>query len=224
MRILLIEDDIHLTEALTYILKKNHYLVDTASSGSDGQDMAETAIYDTIILDRMLPVKDGTTVLKELRNQGIHTPVLLLTALDSIQDKIEGLDAGADDYLSKPFSMEELLARIRALCRRPQGFIESDRVIFSSLIFDPSRSEVTYGNKTVKLTVKEAHLLELLLRNKNQVISKDQILSRIWGLDSDIDMNNIELYIYYLRKKLDALHCNIYIETIRGIGYCLKEK
>ena len=223
MRILLIEDEERLSDALAYILKKNRYAVDTALDGITGQNLAETDIYDIIILDRMLPGRDGISILKIIRAQGTKTPVLMLTAKDTIADRVEGLDAGADDYLIKPFSTEELLARIRALGRRKSELIDGESLQAASLILHPTHGEIECEGKLVKLTTKEAQLLELFLRNKGQVITREQILDRVWGLDSEVEMNNVEIYIYYLRKKLEPLHANIRIETIRGIGYCLKE-
>jgi len=222
MRLLLVEDETRLSEALAYILKKNNYGVDTAYDGETGQAMAETGVYDLIILDRMLPGKEGVALLKELRIQGIHTPVLLLTAKDSLQDRVEGLDAGADDYLVKPFSTEELLARLRALGRRPGGQIQDEQLNVSGLILKPLHCELTQGNATIKLTLKESLLLELFMRNPGQVIMKEQILDRVWGLDTDVETNNVEIYVHYLRKKLKLP--SVRIETVRGIGYCLKEE
>lgn len=174
-----------------------------------------------MILDRMLPGKEGITILKELRRNNIATPVLLLTAKDSINDRVEGLDAGADDYLVKPFATEELLARIRALARRPspQAVIYKQQV--GCLSLDPQSCEVDLEGKLIKLTLKESQLLELLMRNAGQVITKEQILDRVWGLDSEVEIGNVEIYIHYLRKKLGSNQ--IKIETVRGIGYCLKE-
>lgn len=223
MRVLLVEDEERLSEALSYILKKNRYAVDTALDGITGQDLAETGIYDMIILDRMLPGREGISILKSLREQGIKTPVLMLTARDTIADRVEGLDAGADDYLVKPFSTDELLARIRALGRRQSEVIQAESLRAASLVLHPTRGEVECGGSVIKLTTKETQLLELFLRNKSQVITKEQILDRVWGIDCEVDMNNVEIYIYYLRKKLEPLPAGIRIETIRGIGYCLKE-
>lgn len=223
MRILLIEDEQRLSEALAYILKKNKYGIDTALDGLTGQEMAETGIYDLIILDRMLPGKEGLSILKDLRGKGMKTPVLILTAKDAINDRVEGLDAGADDYLIKPFSTDELLARLRALSRRQAELLQSEKMQVASLVLYPMRSEAECGNDIVRLTLKETQLLELFIRNKGQVITREQILDRVWGLDSEVEMNNVEIYIYYLRRKLDPARCKIRIETIRGIGYCLKE-
>ncbi len=221
MRLLLVEDEQRLADALAYILKKNKYGVDTAYDGETGQAMAETGVYDLIILDRMLPRKEGVSVLKELRSMGASTPVLLLTAKDSIADRVEGLDAGADDYLIKPFATEEMLARVRALSRRQANPLQGEKLEVSGLCLDPLHCEVTRGGETIKLTLKESLLLELFMRNPGQVITKEQILNRVWGLDSEVEMNNVEIYIHYLRKKLSAM--DLRLETVRGIGYCLKE-
>ncbi|HVJ47737.1 response regulator transcription factor [Desulfitobacterium sp.] len=221
MRLLLIEDEERLAEALAFILKKQNYGVDLTFDGETGQLMAESDAYDLIILDRMLPRKEGLNVLRDLRKQGIITPVLLLTAKDTVTDRVEGLDAGADDYLIKPFATEELLARIRALARRPSQQFLSEKLQVGDVLLDPSHSEVTIGEVSIKLTLKESSLLELLMRNPGQVITKEQILNRVWGLDSDVEMGNVEIYIHYLRKKLKTR--TVKIETVRGLGYSLKE-
>lgn len=217
------EDELRLAEALSYILHKNNYGVDLADDGIKGQELAETGVYDLIILDRMLPGRDGLAVLKTLRKNGLQTPVLILTARDAVSDRVEGLDSGADDYLVKPFSTEELLARIRALSRRRSQSIQNEQLNLAELTFSPLKGVIEYGGKTVRLTPKESMLLELLLRNKNQVISKEQILDKVWGLESDVEMNNIEVYLSFLRRKLRSLKSPIMIETVRGIGYCLRE-
>jgi len=167
-----------------------------AYDGLTGQDMAQTAIYDIIILDRMLPGKDGLEVLKDLRTRGIKTPVIILTAKDTVKDKVEGLDSGADDYLVKPFSSEELLARIRALSRRQTDVFHSDELTLAGVTLCPLKSEIAYKNKTIKLTTKETQLLELFFRNKGHVLTRGQILDRVWGLDSDVDMSSVDIYIY----------------------------
>lgn len=218
------EDEIRLAEALAYILKKNGYAVDAANDGITGQDLAETGIYDLIILDRMLPGKEGLQILKELRNNQVVTPVLILTAKDAVGDRVEGLDCGADDYLIKPFATEELLARIRALQRRQSEVLQSECIKTSRLSFNPLSGEVESDGESVRLTLKEAQLLELLLRNRKQVITREQILDKVWGLDSDIEINTIEAHFSYLRKKLNGLNSGLTIEAVRGIGYCLKEE
>lgn len=220
MRLLLVDDEKRLVDPLAYILRKNNYGVDLAYDGVSGQVMAETGVYDLIVLDRMLPHKEGVEVLKDLRNKGIMTPIILLTAKDSVEDRIVGLDAGADDYLIKPFSTDELMARIRALSRRKGVQLTGDKVEVFGLILDPLSCEVTDGSNSVKLTYKESLLLELFMRNPTQVITKEQILDRVWGLDSVVELSNVEVYIYYLRKKISFKNCSI--ETIRGVGYCLK--
>ena len=222
MRLLLIEDDQRLSDALVNIFEDNNYSMDTAYDGESGQDLAETGIHDVIILDRMLPLKDGLQVLKALRSKDIKTPVLLLTAKDTIEDKVEGLDAGADDYLVKPFSTKELLARIRALSRRQPEQLQPAILKAGSLSLDIYRCEASNKNGVIRLTYKEAQLLELFIRKKGQVISKEYILDKVWGMSSDVEMNNIEIYIHYLRKKLNAEACGVQIETIRNVGYCLK--
>jgi DNA-binding response OmpR family regulator len=223
LRILLVEDERKLVDALEYILKKNKFNVDVAYDGITGQDMAETGIYDVIILDRMLPGKEGVEVLKYLRAKKIKSAVIFLTAKDAVSNRVEGLDAGADDYLVKPFSMEELLARIRALGRRADNRVASEIFEIGEFTFDPSRCEGRLKEHIIHFTIKEAQLLELLLRNKGQVLTKEQILERVWGFDSEVEMNAVEIYIYYIRKKLNKLKSGISIDTIRGVGYCLKE-
>lgn len=223
MIILLVEDEVNLSDALSYILKKNNYSVNVAYDGITGQDMAESAIYDLIILDKMLPGKEGLEVLREIRKNGIKTPVLILTARNAVSDRVDGLDSGADDYLSKPFSKDELLARLRALSRRQTDLIKSEDMKIGSMIFHPHKGEIESDCESMKLTMKESQLLELLLRNKDQVITKEQILDKLWGFASEVEMNNVEVYISYLRKKLNTVKCSIVIETVRGMGYCLKE-
>lgn len=223
MRLLLVEDEKRLSEALVYVLKKNNYAVDVAFDGFTGQEMAETDIYDLIILDRMLPRKEGVEILKAIRSNGIKTPVIFLTAKDSITDRVTGLDAGADDYLVKPFSTEELLARVRALSRRQSNLVESNSIRFASTVFEPLKGEVVFSGEIIQLTAKESQLLELLMKNKNQVMTRELILDRVWGMESEVDVNSIELYVYYLRKKLKNSNCNIAIKTIRGVGYSAEE-
>lgn len=220
MRLLLIEDEERLAEALAYILKKHNYGVDLAYDGETGQSMAETELYDLIILDRMLPGKEGIDVLKDLRRQGITTPVLILTAKDSISDRVNGLDAGADDYLVKPFATDELLARVRALNRRPSQQFVTEKLQVGELVLDPQQGEAYLENMPIKLTFKETLLLELLMRNSGRVVTKEQILNRVWGMDSEVEINNVEIYVHYLRKKLNS--DSILIETVRGLGYRLK--
>jgi len=223
MKILLVEDEVRLSEALVHTLKKNNYIVDVAFDGITGQQMAETNMYNVIILDRMLPKKDGLDVLRDLRKQGVTTPVLILTAKDSVKNRVEGLDSGADDYLTKPFSKSELLARIRALGRRQSEIFVNDEINIGNMIFNCMKGEIKVNGQTIKLTSKESQILEILIKNKNIVVSKEQLLEKVWGFQTDIELNNIEVYLSYLRKKLSKLDCGIVIETIRARGYCLKE-
>ena len=223
MRILLVEDEIRLAEALEQILKKQGYIVDLAYDGAVGQDMAKTGIYGVIILDRSLPNIEGVEILKHLRAKGITTPVILLTAKDTVSNRVEGLDAGADDYLIKPFSKDELLARVRTLSRRSENLQASDTLQVADLHLDVRSCEVSVGAEEIKLTTTEAQLLELLMRNQGQVLTKEQILDRIWGFDKDVEIKNVELYIFYLRKKIDLEKGGVVINTVRGVGYSLKE-
>lgn len=218
MKVLLVEDEVKLVTALSHLLRKNGYIVDTATDGETGLDMAATNCYDILILDRMLPKRDGISILKEIRKLGLTTPVLFLTAKDTPGDRVEGLDSGADDYLVKPFVTEELFARLRALSRRQHKELVGNFITVAGLTLDPLKCEVTKGEKVIQLSVKEALLLELLMRNRGQVVTKEIIFERVWGYDSQTEFGNIDLYIHYLRKKLN-LSC---IKTVRGIGYFLK--
>ncbi|HEY3426450.1 MAG TPA: response regulator transcription factor [Negativicutes bacterium] len=219
MRLLLVEDERRFSEALSHILKKEGYAVDTAADGETGLDMAATGVYDILMLDRMLPRRDGISILKAFRSLGFDTPVLFLTAKDTPEDRVEGLDFGADDYLSKPFSTQELLARLRALTRRKGKALVENTLTVAGWALNPLRSEVTTKNQTIKLTVKEALLLELLMQNYGLVVSKSRILEKVWGYYADIELANVDLYIHYLRKKLNTS----LIKTVRGVGYYLKE-
>ena len=223
MNILLVEDETRLADALCQLLKMQGYNADIANNGNEGLYMAETGIYDVIILDRMLPDIDGVTLLKRLRAIPVSTPVIFLTAKDTVSNKIEGFDAGADDYLIKPFDNKELLARVRALSRRSALIFQDNLIKIGSLSLDMQRHEVSYNEKNFKLTRKEALLLELLIRNKNQTLSKELIFDKVWGYEQDAEITSVELYVFYLRKKIDFSMCGISLETIRSVGYCLKE-
>ena len=222
MRILLIEDEKRLADALEYMLKKNHFAVDAAFDGLSGQDMAESGIYDLIVLDRMLPGKDGVEVLRQLRAGGSHVPVIFLTAKDSVENRVEGLDAGADDYLIKPFSTKELMARIRALARRRETRFVGKTVTLGGLNALPQKLEAVVDGQVIRLSVKEMQLLELLLRNAGQVLIKEQIFERVWGFNSDADISSVELYIHYLRKKIPCRKAGVEIKTVRGVGYMME--
>ncbi|GGE68578.1 response regulator transcription factor [Priestia taiwanensis] len=222
MRILLVEDEIGLAEALGQLLKKQHYSVDIVHNGQAGLDYIVSGIYDLILLDIMLPEMDGITILKTIRTQGITTPIILLTAKGDIPDKVSGLDYGADDYVAKPFSTDELLARIRAALRRKGEVVTEDSVTVGDIELNTRSLKLTCKDKELKLILKESLLLELLILRKNTVTSKEQIIEKLWGLDSDVEHNNVEVYISFLRKKLTFLQASIRINTIRGVGYILE--
>ncbi|MEK3900250.1 MULTISPECIES: response regulator transcription factor [unclassified Paenibacillus] len=222
MRILIVEDEIHLAEALTQILKKHHYSVDAVHDGRSGLDYAQSGIYDLLLLDIMMPELDGISVLKELRKDGFSTPVIMLTAKGEINDMVTGLDYGADDYIAKPFASEELLARIRAALRRKGEVIPDDALKFGDLELNTANPKLTVKGKEMKLNLKETELLELLILRKQAVTSKEQIIEKLWGFDSDAEHNNVEVYISFLRKKLTFLSSEVRISTIRGVGYVLE--
>ncbi|MFX3634476.1 MAG: response regulator transcription factor [Candidatus Pristimantibacillus sp.] len=222
MRILIVEDEVHLAEALTQILKKNNYSIDAVHDGLSGLDNALSGIYDLLLLDIMLPEMDGITLLKTLRSKGISTPVILLTAKGEIDDKITGLDYGADDYIAKPFSTGELLARIRAALRRKGEVVPDDALKFEDIELNTRSLKLTCKGKELKLIMKESELLELLITRRTAVTSKEQIIEKLWGFDSEVEHNNVEVYISFLRKKIAFLHSSVRINTIRGVGYVLE--
>lgn len=221
MRVLLIEDEIKIAKALKRALEQESYAVDVTHDGDSGYAMLATEPYDLAIIDRLLPGgRDGITIIKDARGGGVHTPVLLLTALGSVKDRASGLDAGADDYLVKPFALEELLARVRALLRRPteqQGMI----LKAGDLTLDTVSSKVERAGQDISLTSKEYGLLEYLLRNQGRPLSKDAIIAHVWDFDSDILPNTVEVYIKYLRSKIDAPFSKPLIKTVRGFGYTI---
>lgn len=224
MRILVVEDELYLAEALTQILKKQNYTVDAVYDGMKGLDCALSGIYDLIVLDIMLPQMDGLRVLSNLRQEDKKTPVILLTAKSDITDKVTGLDAGADDYLPKPFATEELLARIRAMTRRRGVIMPEGELAIGDIILQTNQLKLLCKDKFVKLTLKESELLELLIRRQGMVSPKELIIEKLWGYDSDAEYNNVEVYISFLRKKLGYLASSVCINTIRGIGYMLEEQ
>lgn len=220
MRILIIEDEHRIANTIKKGLEQETYAVDIAYTGPDGYDLASTEDYDCMILDLMLPEMDGLTICKELRKNQIHTPILMLTAKGQIQDKVQGLDTGADDYLTKPFSFEELLARIRALIRRPKTTL-NERLTVQDLHLDTKEYKVERAGKQIRLSSKEFSLLEYLMRNANSILTKDQIIGHVWDYDADILPNTVEVYIRNLRNKIDLPFKNKrpLIQTIRGFGY-----
>lgn len=222
MKLLVVEDEVQLADALSEILKRNKYSVDTCYNGIDGLDNGLTGVYDCIILDIMLPGMNGIEVLRNLRQEKISTPVLLLTARSEIEDKINGLDTGADDYLTKPFVTDELLARIRALTRRRGEIIDENRMDYNGLLLNKNTSSVIWQGNDVRLSLKEYQIMELLISNPRQILPKERIIEKIWGYESDVEYNNIEVYISFLRKKLSVISAPVQIRTARGIGYSLE--
>lgn len=220
MRILIVEDEYGLADALGAILKKENYSVDISNDGESGLENALTGVYDCIILDIMLPKMNGLDVLTYLRVKQIETPVILLTAKSETDDKIKGLDCGADDYLTKPFSTGELLARVRALTRR-KGTTADINPKYGDITLDIKRGELICGENSVILGRKEFQMMEMLISNAGQIITKELFVKKVWGYDDDSEYNNVEVYISFLRKKLQMLHSDVQIKTRRGIGYCL---
>ena len=223
MRVLLIEDDVTIARLLKEGLEDESYAVDVANDGSEGYRTAAADDYDVIILDIMLPEMNGYEVCQALRNDGNKTPILMLTARDAERDIVEGLDTGADDYLAKPFSFDVLLARIRALLRRPNEKLEEILQV-GDLKLDPSSKKVTRASQEISLTAKEYGVLEYLMRNKGKVLSKEQIISHVWDFDADVLPNNVELFIMFLRRKIDKPFKSKLIHTVSGFGYKLEEK
>ena len=222
MKILLAEDEVDLNNVVTRYLKKNGYSVDIVLDGEEALDYLEYGEYDLVILDIMMPKVDGFEVIKKLRNKGNHTSVLMLTARDSADDKVKGLDLGADDYIVKPFDFNELMARIRAVVRRKYGN-SSNRLVIEDLILDTSEKSVTRAGKQIELTGKEYEVLEYLMQSKNRILSRDQIKEHVWDFDYEGDSNIIDVLIKNIRKKIDIEDGKQIIYTKRGLGYVIKE-
>jgi len=224
MRILVIEDEHKIANALKKGLTHESYAVDVVYDGAEGYDMASVEKYDVIILDLMLPGMDGIELCKKLRQENIHTPILMLTAKGQVEDKVLGFNAGADDYLTKPFAMAELLARVKALARRPQSSVGTILTI-SNLTLDTINFEVKRADKKIRLSNKEYALLEYLMRHKDQAVTKEQIINHVWNYDADVLPNSVEVYIRHLRKKIDEPFKKPLIHTVKGFsGYRLSDK
>lgn len=221
MRLLLAEDEKELSRALTAVLKHEHYSVDAVYNGQDALDYLETGIYDGAILDIMMPKLDGLTVLKRLRASGSSLPVLILTAKTEVDDRVAGLDSGADDYLTKPFAMKELLARVRAITRRQSETTDST-LRFGNISLDRSTYQLSGPEASFRLSGKEFQMMEMLLVNPGQIISADQFMDKIWGFESETETNVVWVYLSYLRKKLAAAGADIVIRATRGVGYSLE--
>lgn len=225
MRILIIEDDHKIANAVKKGLEQESFACDVSFDGRDGLASALTTDYDLVILDRMLPETDGIRICRAMRKEGKNTPIIILTAKDKVEDRVDGLNAGADDYLVKPFAFQELLARVRALLRRPTQIMDNN-IKYADLILNTLTFEVSRGGKSINLSSREFALLEYLLRNPDRILTKDIIISHVWDYDSDVLPNTVEVYIGYLRNKIDKPFKNKpeLIHTIRGFGYKLTSK
>jgi DNA-binding response OmpR family regulator len=224
MRVLVVEDEEKVANFVRKGLEQSAYTVDVAANGDEALEMASLNEYDAIVLDIMLPGRDGLSVVRTLRAQGNATPVLALTARSALEDRIQGLDSGCDDYLPKPFAFDELLARLRALLRRRSGSSRMPRLEYAGLTLDPVTRMVTRDGKPIDLTNKEYALLELLIRHPGQVFTRTAILESIWGYDFDAESNVLEVYMNFLRKKVDRGSDHKLLHTVRGVGYVLREE
>lgn len=223
MRILMIEDDLRLCEAVSFALEAEGYTVDVCGEGDDGLRWLRERAHDLVLLDRMLPRMSGTAILKKAREEGIATPVLMITALGKIEERVEGLDSGADDYIVKPFDIQELLARIRAMCRRPRNWEAPGVITYKSLTLDPMRKSLVNGAEACSLSKRESDLLEILLKNAGKPIPRSTLLTHVWGPDAPVEEGNLENYVHFLRRRLKSVHSELALTTIRGVGYLLED-
>lgn len=222
MRILIVEDEVRLASTLAALLRRQGYTADICHNGVDGLDSAASGIYDLLILDAMLPGMDGFSLLRHLRDGGSALPVLMLTARSDVSDRVRGLDCGADYYLTKPFEPTELLACIRSLLRRGGDRRSDDGLAFGDLRLEQGTFLLTCGERSVRLSRREYDLMELLMRSGKIIVTKEQLLLKVWGYDSEAEDNNVEVYVSFLRRKLSHLHSQVHIKTIRLVGYCLE--
>ena len=222
MRVLIVEDEVRLAATLQDLMELDGYAADVCHDGESGLDNALSGIYDVVILDVMLPKMDGFSVLRQLRASGSAVPVLMLTARSELSDRVSGLDQGADYYLTKPFEPKELMACVRALGRRQPELRNTDQIQCADLTLEKSAFTLSCGERSVRLSRREFDMMELLMLNQKQVITKESLLLKIWGYESDAEDNNVEVYISFLRKKLDHLHSQVRIKTIRMVDYCLE--
>ncbi|WP_307290909.1 response regulator transcription factor [Bacillus sp. SORGH_AS_0510] len=223
MRVLVVEDDLPLRRIITTILEEEHYEVDQAEDGEEGYLMASSYEYDLLTLDIMLPKMDGFTLIKKLKHEGCQIPTLFLTAKDRVEDRVKGLDFGADDYIVKPFATEEFLARIRSLLRRSGKIGVEGKISYGPILLDTNQHEGFIKEESLKLTIKEYELLYYLIQNKEHILTRDQIFERVWGIESETTDAIVDLYIHYLRKKLAPFGYEKLIRTIRGVGYMARE-
>ena len=221
MKILIIEDDTELAEAMRFRLEKEDFTVDICHDGEEGLYYMQENMYDMVIMDRMLPSMNGTDVLRTARKAHISTPVIFLTALGELNDKVTGLECGADDYMVKPFAFEELLARIRCIMRRPGKWDDSALLKLGDISFDPAANRLSKASKECTLSRREGDLLEVFLRNPGQTLPRAMLLSRVWGMDADVEDGNLDNYIHFLRRRLKAVNSTLSLKTVRGVGYQL---
>jgi len=219
MNILMIEDDKDLCETVSFSLRQEGFSVDVCHDGEEGLYYMEDGIHDLVILDRMLPHMDGITLLKEARKHGIRTPVIFLTALGELNDKLTGLNCGADDYMVKPFAFEELLARIHCLLRRPGTYDSSPVLKLEDITYDPATRRLSGNGTECTLSNREGNLLEIFLRNPGQTLPRTLLLNRVWGPDSDVEEGNLDNYIHFLRRRLKTVKSGLSVHTVRGVGY-----
>ena len=222
MRILIVEDEVRLASTLAALLRRQGYTADICHNGVDGLDSAASGIYDLLVLDAMLPGMDGFSLLRHLRDGGSALPVLMLTARSDVSDRVRGLDCGADYYLTKPFEPTELLACIPSLLRRGGDHRSDDGLSFGDLRLEQGTFLLTCGERSVRLSRREYDLMELLMRSGKIIVTKEQLLLKVWGYDSEAEDNNVEVYVSFLRRKLSHLHSQVHIKTIRLVGYCLE--
>lgn len=221
MKVLYVEDEKYMARAVAQVLKKNNYSIDLAHDGEIGLELAASGVYDIVVLDIMLPKRDGISVLQEMRNRGVMTPVILLTAKGETEDKVKGLDSGADDYLTKPFQTDELMARLRALGRRKDLIVTKDTLVYGDVELNYNALDLFGNGKSFHLTLKESQLLELLIMNKGHAISTNTIIEKLWGWDSETEDSHVQVQIAFLRKKLSLLSKCVRVKTVRGVGYML---
>ncbi len=224
MRLLLIEDDESLCLSLGFQLRQDGFGLDICRDGEEGLFYARQQAHDLILLDRMLPGRDGLSLLRQLRREGIATPVIFLTALGQVSDKTQGLDAGADDYLVKPFAYDELLSRIRCVLRRPGSFMGGGELRYGDIAYDPSSLTLRRGEASTELSRRLGDLLELFLRNPGQTLPRQTILLRVWGMETEVEDGNLDNYTYFLRRSLRKVGSKLQLTTVRGVGYRLEEK
>ncbi len=223
LRLLLVEDDKDLCDVVSMQLEHQGYSVDVCISGEEALLYISNYDYHVVLLDRMLPVIDGLSIAEIVRKKKINTPIIMVTAMGDINSRVEGLDSGADDYLVKPFAIEELLARIRALVRRPPQIEDIEKIEFSDIVMDQTNKLITKGDKTIHLSKREADLLAYLIRNRKSPVPRERILAHVWGVDTTVEMSNLDNYICFLRRRLKNIESKLIIKTIYGVGYKLEE-